>query len=58
MFNLLPNSTNRKLFKKQLCNQGSHYDDPLQKKPLCAKLPNQNFLLSTAKDEWNTKASP
>jgi len=52
MFNLLCSSTNQQLFKKNFCNQSSHYEimDDLMEAITC--LP-QNQLVN--KDEWYTK---
>jgi len=59
VFNYVQPITNQKLFKKQPCNQSSHYEvatmkstgDPLQKKAITY----ETTLLVVSKDEWNAK---
>jgi len=58
MFNLLCNNTNQKLFKKNFCNESSHYGNYgrfLLQMEAIAYLPQKSKLFVVKKDEWNTK---
>jgi len=60
MFNPLCSSTNQLLFKKNFCNQRSHYENfgqfLLGIEAIICLPQNQHFVVS--KDEWDTKEGP
>jgi len=57
IFNLSHSSTNQKLFKKHLCNQGSQYEK-YGWFPFCTEVSHQHATIKStlfivSKDEWN-----
>jgi len=54
MFNLLCSSTNQKLFKKNFCNQSSHYENYGRFNGSHHMPTTKSTLFEVNKDEWDT----